>query len=127
MESTHEAAREPLPRRDRTADPAMDALRQAMQWVEGRSRNSGQEEQAARGKDSSSQRPQTRLGEAAEARPLRSALRDMRPITHLEIGKIEVEVVPAVKSAQGTDAPRPSPKAAGPRSAPRRAFGWRQR
>ncbi|MEX2261859.1 MAG: hypothetical protein WD696_07895 [Bryobacteraceae bacterium] len=127
MEPAYAAAREPAPQRERAADAAMDALSRAMRWVEGRSGNAREEARGERGKDSSSQRPQARLGETINARPLRPALRDMRPITHLEIGKIEVEVVSPVKSAQGAAAPRPSPKAAGFRSASRRGFGWRQR
>lgn len=127
MEPASAAAREPAPQRERVANSAMDALSRAMRWVEGRSRTSREEERGERRKDSSSQRPQARLGEMVEARPLRPAPRDVRPITHLEIGKIEVEVVPPAKSAQGAAAPRPSPKAGGSRSAPRRGFGWRQR
>ena len=107
-----QAAREQAPQRER-ADPVMDAVSRAMRWVEGRSRNSREEERGDHRKDSSSQRPQPRLGEMVEARPLRPTLRDVRPITHLEIGKIEVEVVAPVKSAQSR--PRPSAQSEGGR------------
>ena len=127
MESASAAAREPAPQRERAADPTMDALSRAMRWVEGQSRNSPHEERGEHRKDSPSQRPQPRLGEMVEARPLRAAPRDLPPVTHLEIGRIEIEVAAPVKSAQGAAAPRPRPKAAGSRSASRRAFGWRQR
>lgn len=124
MEPAHPAAQGPAPERGRATDPMVDALSRAMRWVEGRSRNSREEERGERRKESPQQGPQARLGEIVEARPLRPALRDVRPITHLEIGKIEVEVVRPVKAAV---APRPSPKAAGSRNTSRRAFGWRQR
>lgn len=126
-EPPHAAAREPAAPGERPADPMMDALSRAMRWVEGRPSTSGKEERVERRPDAAPQAPQARLGEIAKARPLRPPLRDARPITHLEIGKIEVEVVQPVKPASSGAAPRPGQKAAGFPNTSRRAFGWRQR
>lgn len=113
--------------REPAADTAMDALSRAMSWVDGQGRRSREAERGKRRKDPSSPGPQLRLGELVEARPVRATLRDTRPITHLEIGTIEVEVVPPAKPAQNAAATRPSPKTAGLSGPSRPLFGWRQR
>lgn len=113
--------------REPGADTAMDALSRAMSWVDGQGRRSREAERGERRKESSSPGSQPRLGERVEARPLRAILRDTRPITHLEIGKIEVEVVPSAKPAQNAAPTRPSPKTTGFSGPSRPVFGWRQR
>lgn len=121
MEPVNAAKQERALESERAAD---SALNRAMRWVEGRSREA---ERGERRKASSSPGSQPRLGERVEARPVRATLRDTRPITHLEIGKIEVEVVPPVKPAQNAAPPRPGPKRAGLSGPSRPPFGWRQR
>jgi hypothetical protein len=113
--------------REPGADTAMDALSRAMSWVDGQGRRSRDAERGERRKESSSPGSQPRPGERVEARPVRATLRGTRPITHLEIGKIEVEVVPPAKPAQNAAPTQPSPKTIGFSVPSRAIFGWRQR
>ncbi len=121
MEPANAAKQERVLESERAAD---SALNRAMRWVEGRSREA---ERGERRKEFSSPGSQPRLGELVEARPVRATLRDTWPITHLEIGKIEVEVVPPPKPTQNAAPTRPSPKTTGSSAASRQRFGWRQR
>lgn len=113
--------------RDRAADTVMEALNRTMLWVEGQTRRSREVGRGERARDSSSPGSQPRLGEPVQARPIREAPRDSKPITHLEIGKIEVEVVPPAKPPQNVAPARPGPKPVSSNSASRQTFGWRQR
>lgn len=102
-------------------DTMLDAMNRAMSWVEGQARRPRAAERGERTRDPSSPGSQPRLGERVRARPIREAPRDSRPIVHLEIGKIEVEVVPPVKPPRNVAPPRPGPRASRP------TFGSRQR
>jgi hypothetical protein len=68
-----------------------------------------------------------RPGEASPPWPARATPRDTRPVTHLEIGKIEVEVVAPPKPARTSAPPRPARESDGFGRALRQTFGWRQR
>lgn len=127
MEPVNAATQERALERESAADTLMDALNRAISWVERQARPSQDAKRAESPTDSSPVRSQPRLGEMVQVRPLRQALRDSRPITHLEIGKIEVEVVPPAKPAQNAASPRPSPKTTGFSGPSRPVFGWRQR
>jgi hypothetical protein len=112
--------------REQAVDPTLDALRQAMRWVEGRPSPPREQKQQGRASDSTPSKPQARLGEGLDPRALRP-LTEVRPVTQLEIGKIEIEIAPPVQPAPRAPASRPPAKAAGSRGATRHAFGWRQR
>jgi hypothetical protein len=114
------------PARDEAAQPMLDALSHAMSWVEGQpDRRPGRERVEEQGTPAAVARPP--LGESSPARPARAAARGRAPVTHLEIGRIEVEIVPPPKPAPQAAPHRPAPKTNGPGSALRQPFGWRQR
>ncbi len=127
MKTANAETRERAPVRQPAANTMMDALNQALSWIERRDRDRREIEHSERVSHPSSPRSQARLGEMVHARPVRAAPQDNRPITHLEIGKIEVEVVPPGPPPQNAVPRRPGPKTLFAGSTPRQTFGWRQR
>ena len=115
----------PAPAAD-VPDGLLDALSRAMSWVGGHdsapARGGGRS-----GDERASSAPTPRPVESLPAPPRRHAPRERQPVTHLEIGRIEVEVVAPAQAARTTPPPRPAPPAHGPGRAPRQPFGWRQR
>jgi hypothetical protein len=116
--------------REAAAQPMLDALSRAMSWVEGqpdRRPDRGPEREGVeeRGTPAAVARPPFR--ESSPAWPTRAVARGRAPVTQLEIGRIEVEIVPPPKPAPPAAPPRPAPKTNGPGSALRPPFGWRQR
>ena len=107
---------------DSAAESMLEALSRAMSWVEGGGGRAGEAGRA--GEQSARPAPRARPDEAASW-PLRATPRDTRPVTHLEIGKIEVEVVAPARPAPAP--PRQAPGGGRPGGVPRRSFGWRQR
>jgi hypothetical protein len=102
-QATKEQKREKL----EGSDAVRDAIRRAMAWVA---------REPVRSREESTDR--------AFDRPFAApVVRESRPVTYLEIGKIEVEVVPP--PANPVRASRPG-RASRPAAAARR-FGWRQR
>jgi hypothetical protein len=95
----------------------IQSLDEAMSWVEGETRQA----------DDLSQATQPPPGETVREQPIRSLVHETQPVTYLEIGKIEVEVVPPVKPVQTLAPPRPGPKTSGFSRTSARTFGWRQR
>jgi hypothetical protein len=120
------AAREAQPAREEAAKSVEKALNRAMSWVTGQARRSGASERAEDRGTSASRPPRTRHGETPPARPVRTAPRDTRPITHLEIGTIEVDIAPPVSPTRHA-ASRLRPATTGSGTAWRPPFGWRQR
>jgi hypothetical protein len=116
----------------RSPDNVLDAVNRTLAWVEAGARESREKERTAAGSpDRRAARwegPQPRPGENVRARPSRASAREARPITHLEIGKIEVEIVQPEKPAANAARARSGPTStSGPTSAPPYKFGWRQR
>lgn len=113
--------------REQAAQPMLDALSRAMSWVEGQphpgSPVRGRVEE--RGTPSALAHPPS--GETSPMRPVRAAARERAPVTHLAIGKIEVEIVPPPKPAPPAAPHSPAPRTNGHGSALRTPFGWRQR
>jgi hypothetical protein len=109
------------------SESLLSALNRAMSWVEGQSPRAREAVRAGEHAASPSAAPRSRSAETLPAWPGPATTRDRRPITHLEIGKIEVEVIPPAKPAQNTTPSRPVPKTNGFSSALRQSFGWRQR
>jgi hypothetical protein len=107
----------------------LDALSRALAWVEGDARRTAEAERAEKQQATTTPAPapRARFDERGPSRSSEAAQRDMRPVTHLEIGKIEVEIVPPVKPAQSAAAPRREPRPSGPGFPRRQPFGWRQR
>jgi hypothetical protein len=118
------------PAEEAAAESVFEALGRAMSWVErgGRRRL---DEEAAEGRAARPaplpRAPHARRGEATPVWPARTTPRDTRPVTHLEIGKIEVEVVAPPRPAQTSAPPRPAQSSDGFGRALRQTFGWRQR
>jgi hypothetical protein len=113
------------PARDEAAQPMLDALSHAMSWVEGQPHRRPERERVEeRGTPAAVALPPS--GESAPTRPARAA-RGRAPVTHLEIGRIEVEIVPPPKPAPQAAPHRTAPKTNGAGSAVRQPFGWRQR
>jgi hypothetical protein len=111
--------------RDAAAQPMLDALSRAMSWVEGQpDQGTERERVGARGTPAAVARPPFR--ESLPSWPAR-AVRGRAPVTQLEIGRIEVEIVAPPKPAPQAAPPRPAPKTNSPASASRQPFGWRQR
>jgi hypothetical protein len=127
-ESSRVAGREQTPAAEAAAEPVLSALNRAMAWVEGqppRTREAGRGDERM---PPTSTAPRPRFGETLPSRPGRATPRDRRPMTHLEIGKIEVEIMPPQKPAPQTASSRPAQqKTPGFGSALRQTFGWRQR
>jgi len=114
------------PAREAAAQPMLDALSRAMSWVEGQPQPRPERERVEeRGTPAAVARPP--FGASSPMRPARSAARGRAPVTQLEIGRIEVEIVAPPKPAPQAAPPRPAPKTNGPGSARRQPFGWRQR
>jgi translation initiation factor IF-2 len=114
------------PARDEDAQPMLDALSHAMSWVEGQPHRRPERERVEeQGTPAAIALPPS--GESSAARPARAAARGRAPVTHLEIGRIEVEIVPPPKPAPQAAPHRPAPRKNGGGSALRQPFGWRQR
>jgi hypothetical protein len=116
--------------REAAAQPMLDALSRAMSWVEGQpgqrpDRGTEREQSEELGTPAAVARPPSR--ESLPTWPARAGTRGRAPVTQLEIGRIEVEIVPPQKPAQPAAPPRPAPRTNSPGSAPRQPFGWRQR
>lgn len=125
-QAAHPATRGRTAEHERSADPVMDALHRAMSWVDGQPRRSRTED-PGESRNPYAPRWQGRQNELAPAPPAGEPARNSRSVTHLEIGKIEVEIVPPAKPVQHATTPRTGPGAASSGSASRRTFGWRQR
>jgi hypothetical protein len=111
--------------REAAAQPMLDALSRAMSWVEGQpDRGTERERVEELGTPAAVARPPFR--ESSPTWPPR-AVRGRAPVTQLEIGRIEVEIVSPPKPAPQATPPRPAPRTNSPGSALRRPFGWRQR
>jgi hypothetical protein len=117
-------------RANEAAESVFEALNRAMSWVESGARRAldaerdeGQTAQTARPAPT----PHARTVEASPQWPARATPRDTRPVTHLEIGKIEVEVVAPPRPARSPAPPRPAQSSDGFGKALRQSFGWRQR
>lgn len=109
-------------------DGLLDALSRAMSWVGGReSAPAGEGERRDERAPSATSAPARRPAESFPAPPRRPAPRERQPVTHLEIGRIEVEVVAPAQPARTPPPPRAARPAHGPGRAPRQPFGWRQR
>jgi hypothetical protein len=111
---------------DGSAERVFEALNRAMSWVAGSGSAGAAEKKATPAPSSQSRFPST----VQSVQPARAASGDTRPITHLEIGKIEVEVVSPVKPARAAAPPRTGSQATGHGSSwrsTRQTFGWRQR
>jgi hypothetical protein len=114
--------------REAATQPMLDALSRAMSWVEGQpGRGPEQERERVEEQRTPAAVARPPFGESSPMRPARAAARGRAPVTHLEIGRIEVEIVAPPKPAPQAAPPRPVPKTNGPGSAQRRPFGWRQR
>jgi hypothetical protein len=112
------------------AQPMLAALSRAMSWVEGqpdRRPDRGPEREGVeeQGTPAAVARPPFR--ESSPAWPAPVVGRGRAPVTQLEIGRIEVEIVAPPKPAPPAAPARPAPKTNGPGSALRQPFGWRQR
>jgi hypothetical protein len=112
-----------------TAGALMDALHRALAWVgdkPARSSESGPGEQPpAQGQPHLRERRPVQDARKTPQPGLRTGARETRPVTHLEIGKIEVEIMPPVPAPR-TAAPA-SPRAPGFTGFSTQRFGWRQR
>ena len=112
-------------------EAVMHALHQVTSWVERGNRQPREAERVngepGERRTEASPAAQPSLGMTATEWLPRTVLRDTRPVTHLEIGKIEVEVVPPVKPTRSTARLRPSPKPTGASGGSTQPFGWRQR
>ncbi|MDT5156593.1 MAG: hypothetical protein QOH51_950 [Acidobacteriota bacterium] len=128
-EALRVAGREPSAAATEAAsETLLSALSRAMSWVEGQSPRTREAVRSDERVPSPPAAPRSRSGETLPAWPGPATPRDRRPITHLEIGKIEVEVIPPAKPVQNTAPSRPAgPKTTGFSSALRQSFGWRQR
>jgi hypothetical protein len=93
----------------------LEAVRRATSWIEAGQRRQGRHE------DDGRVRP------IAHTRDARTASRHTAPVTHLEIGRIEVEVVPPAKPAAPSPRATSTPTSRAPLVTPGPAFGWRQR
>jgi hypothetical protein len=116
--------------REAAAQPMLDALSRAMSWVEGQpgqrpDRGTEPERVEELGTPAAVARPPFR--ESSPTWPARAGTRGQAPVTQLEIGRIEVEIVPPPQPARPAAPPRPAPRTNSPGSAPRQPFGWRQR
>jgi hypothetical protein len=117
-------------RANEAAESVFEALSRAMSWVESGARRALD---AERGDEQAAQAvrpatpPRARPVEASPQWPARATPRDTRPVTHLEIGKIEVEVVAPPRPARTPAPPRPAQSSDGFGKALRQTFGWRQR
>ncbi|HEX7177271.1 MAG TPA: hypothetical protein VF240_18585 [Pyrinomonadaceae bacterium] len=105
----------------------LDALSRALAWVEGDARRTAEAERAEVQATPPAPAPRARFDERERGRSSEAAQRDLRPVTHLEIGKIEVEIMPPAKPAQNAAAPRREPRTNGLSYPRRQPFGWRQR
>jgi hypothetical protein len=113
------------PVREETAEPMLDALSRAMSWVEGPPQRTSERERVEEGGTPAAvARPP--FGEASPRRPARAAARGRAPVTHLEIGTIDVEIVTPPKPPPSAPQ-RSAAKTNGAGSALRQPFGWRQR
>ena len=135
MEASDAANRPPSertgePQRDRRTDALTEALKRAMAWVgdqpsqAGDSRAAGP--QPARGRQAVPELPPAPYAREAGRSQAQRVVRDTRPVTHLEIGKIEVEIVPPAGTQRAPVAPA-RPAAQGLSGYARQGFGWRQR
>jgi hypothetical protein len=108
------ARRDPPPA---SLEPSMksvlDAVKRATSWIEAGERRERSRETAP-------------LRPAAPAPPSRAHGRRPAPVTHLEIGRIEVEVVAPAKPAAPASRPHATAATSGSPAASR-PFGWRQR
>jgi hypothetical protein len=112
------------------AQPMLDALSRAMSWVEGQpgqrpDRGTERERAEELGTPAAVARPPFREG--LPTWPARAGARGRAPVTQLEIGRIEVEIVAPPNQARPAAPPRPAPRTNRPGSARRQPFGWRQR
>ena len=115
------------PAREAAAQPMLHALSRAMSWVEGQPQP-GPELGRVEGRRTPAAVARPSFGGTLPMRPARAAARERaQPVTHLEIGRIEVEIVPPPKAAPPAASHRTTPKANGPGGARRQPFGWRQR
>ena len=121
------ATAQQAPPREAEAESVFEALSRAVSWVERGGRRAFDEEAAEGQVSRPAPAPHTRHVEAAAAWPARATPRDTRPVTHLEIGKIEVEVVAPPRTAHNSAPPRPAQGSDGFGRALRQTFGWRQR
>ena len=115
------------PAGDAAAQPMLHALSRAMSWVEGQPHRRPERERVEGwGTPAAVARPPS--GDIVPMRPARAAARERaQPVTHLEIGRIEVEIVPPPTPAPQVASHRSPPRTNGPGGARRQPFGWRQR
>jgi hypothetical protein len=114
------------PTHDQATQPVLDTLSRAIAWVEGQPRPSPTQEPGGE-----HDRPAVvALPPAGRTSPMRpaapAAARERAAGTHLDIGRIEIEIVPP-KPASPAPSQRPAPTTRGPSRALRQPFGWRQR
>lgn len=110
------------PAHDEVAQPILHALGRALSWVEGQPQPRPDPE---RSEGPTAVRPALR--DSTATRPVRAMTPGPGPVTRLEIGKIEVEVVPPPKPVPPAAPARPAGTTKGTGSAHRQPFGWRQR
>lgn len=109
------------------AESVLEALNRAMSWVESGARRAREAERDDQGPAQLSPQARTRASVETHAAAGHATPRDARPVTHLEIGKIEVEVVAPSKPVQNHAPARPAQRTNGFSGALRQTFGWRQR
>ena len=135
MDANDAATRSPSertgePQRDRRTDALTEALKRAMAWVGDRPSQAGDSRasgpQPARGRQAVPELPPAPSAREAGRWQAQRVVRDTRPVTHLEIGKIEVEIVPPAGTQRAPVAPA-RPSAQGLAGYARQGFGWRQR
>ena len=121
------AAGGPPPSPDDAPQNLRDALSRALAWVEGPPPRPREEGQNANQPPPPAAVPGPRPAETSAAQFAPPPAGAGQPITRLEIGRIEVEIVPPAQPAPRAAPARPAPKPSGFAGARRLPFGWRQR
>lgn len=104
-----------------------DALSRALAWVEGGPRGPREEGRDANQPSPPAAVPSPRPAATPAAQLPPPTASPAQPVTRLEIGRIEVEIVPPARPTPRAAPARPAPQPGGFAGARRLPFGWRQR